>query len=166
MHHGSLYKKELYLVKGVVVFLKIMKLWKPLPGVGQVLESHTFKAYLAKPKMEEKGTKEDEMAGWHHRLDGREFEWTSGDGVPKKRALRINFLSLHAGYISTFPSCFIHTLDKSSIQDWKHYSFRKYFHILLVKYVFLCMIRNLFVHGISLFYNLGTFRLFVVLISQ
>ena len=24
---------------------------------------------------EEKGTTEDEMAGWHHRLDGREFEW-------------------------------------------------------------------------------------------
>ena len=23
---------------------------------------------------EEKGTKEDEMAGWHHRLNGREFE--------------------------------------------------------------------------------------------
>ena len=23
---------------------------------------------------EEKGTAEDEMAGWHHRLDGREFE--------------------------------------------------------------------------------------------
>ena len=23
---------------------------------------------------EEKGTKEDEMAGWHHRLDGHEFE--------------------------------------------------------------------------------------------
>ena len=22
----------------------------------------------------EKGTKDDEMAGWHHRLDGREFE--------------------------------------------------------------------------------------------
>ena len=29
---------------------------------------------------EEKGTIEDEMAGWHHRLDGREFEWTPGDG--------------------------------------------------------------------------------------
>ena len=27
---------------------------------------------------EEKGTPEDEMAGWHHRLDGREFEWTVG----------------------------------------------------------------------------------------
>ena len=29
---------------------------------------------------EEKGTTEDEMAGWHHQLDGREFEWTPGDG--------------------------------------------------------------------------------------
>ena len=27
---------------------------------------------------EEKGTTEDEMAGWHHRLDGRESEWTPG----------------------------------------------------------------------------------------
>ena len=25
---------------------------------------------------EEKGTTEDEMAGWHHRLNGQEFEWT------------------------------------------------------------------------------------------
>ena len=29
---------------------------------------------------EEKGTPEDEMAGWHHQLDGHEFEWTLGDG--------------------------------------------------------------------------------------
>jgi len=29
---------------------------------------------------EEKGTTEDKMAGWHHRLDGREFEWTPGVG--------------------------------------------------------------------------------------
>ena len=29
---------------------------------------------------EEKGMTEDEMAGWHHWLDGREFEWTPGDG--------------------------------------------------------------------------------------
>ena len=29
---------------------------------------------------EEKGTTEDEMAGWHHRLDGREFELTLGVG--------------------------------------------------------------------------------------
>ena len=29
---------------------------------------------------EEKGMTEDGMAGWHHRLDGREFEWTAGVG--------------------------------------------------------------------------------------
>ena len=29
---------------------------------------------------EEKGKTEDEMAGWHHRLDGHEFEWTPGVG--------------------------------------------------------------------------------------
>ena len=29
---------------------------------------------------EKKGTTEDEMARWHHRLDGREFEWTPGVG--------------------------------------------------------------------------------------
>ena len=29
---------------------------------------------------EEQGTTEDEMAGWHHWLDGRESEWTPGDG--------------------------------------------------------------------------------------
>ena len=29
---------------------------------------------------EEKGTTEDEMARWHHWLDGREFEWTPGVG--------------------------------------------------------------------------------------
>ena len=29
---------------------------------------------------EEKGTTEDEMAGWHHRLDRHESEWTPGVG--------------------------------------------------------------------------------------
>ena len=29
---------------------------------------------------EEKGTTEDEMAGWHHWLDAHEFEWTAGVG--------------------------------------------------------------------------------------
>ena len=29
---------------------------------------------------EEKGMTEDEVAGWHHWLDGCEFEWTPGDG--------------------------------------------------------------------------------------
>ena len=29
---------------------------------------------------EEKGTTENEMAGWHHRLDAHEFGWTLGVG--------------------------------------------------------------------------------------
>ena len=29
---------------------------------------------------EEKGMTEDEMAGWHHRLNGHEFGWTQGVG--------------------------------------------------------------------------------------
>ena len=29
---------------------------------------------------EEKGTTEDEMVGWHHQLDGREFEQALGVG--------------------------------------------------------------------------------------
>ena len=29
---------------------------------------------------QEKGMTEDEMAGWHHQLDGRESEWTPGVG--------------------------------------------------------------------------------------
>ena len=31
-------------------------------------------------RQEEKGTTEDEMAGWHHRLDEHEFGWTPGVG--------------------------------------------------------------------------------------
>ena len=31
-------------------------------------------------EQEEKGRTEDEMAGWHHRLDGHETEWTPGVG--------------------------------------------------------------------------------------
>ena len=29
---------------------------------------------------EDEGKTEDEMAGWHHRLDGHDFEWTLGVG--------------------------------------------------------------------------------------
>ena len=31
-------------------------------------------------RQEEKGTTEDEMVGWHHRLNGHEFGWTPGVG--------------------------------------------------------------------------------------
>ena len=31
-------------------------------------------------RQEEKGTTEEEMAGWHHQFDGHGFGWTLGDG--------------------------------------------------------------------------------------
>ena len=31
-------------------------------------------------RQEKKGTREDEMVGWHHRFNGQEFEQTLGDG--------------------------------------------------------------------------------------
>ena len=36
--------------------------------------THWKRAYAGRDLGQEKGTTEDEMAGWHHRLDGREFE--------------------------------------------------------------------------------------------
>ena len=35
---------------------------------------------MGKLKGEEKGTTEDEMVGWHHRIDGHEFEQALGVG--------------------------------------------------------------------------------------
>ena len=35
---------------------------------------------LGKIESRRKGTTEDEMVGWHHRLNGHDFEHTSGDG--------------------------------------------------------------------------------------
>ena len=52
--------------------------------------------------LEEKGTTEDEMAGWHHRLDEHEFEWWVGDreawraaihGVAKSRTRLSDWLN-------------------------------------------------------------------------
>ena len=57
--------------------------WYPLEWTGWIsLQSKGFSRVFSNTTVsqEEKGTTEDEMAGWHHRLDGREFEWTPGDG--------------------------------------------------------------------------------------
>ena len=44
---------------------------------------------------EEKGTTEDEMAGWHHRLNGREFEWTPGVGDGQRAFHLARFMALY-----------------------------------------------------------------------
>ena len=49
-------------------------LWPPMWRVDSLEETNAGRDW----GQEEKGTTEDEMAGWHHRLDGRAFEWTPG----------------------------------------------------------------------------------------
>ena len=39
---------------------------------------------LERLKAEEKGMTEDKMVGWHHRLNGHEFEQALGDGDGQK----------------------------------------------------------------------------------
>ena len=41
---------------------------------------------------EEKGTTEDEMAGWHHQLDPHEFGWTPGVGDGQGRPGMLRFM--------------------------------------------------------------------------
>ena len=43
---------------------------------------------------EEKGMTEDEMAGWHHRLEGREFEQTPGVGDGQGGLSSVQFSSV------------------------------------------------------------------------
>ena len=59
--------------------------WTGKPGVLQSTGLQTADSLektlmLGQEEGQEKGTTEDEMDGWHHRLDGHEFEHASGVG--------------------------------------------------------------------------------------
>ena len=67
-----------YSLEGLMLKLK-------LQYFGQLIQrTDSFEKTLMLGKIEgwerEKGTTEDEMAGWHHRLNGHEFEQTLGVG--------------------------------------------------------------------------------------
>ena len=66
-----------YSLQGLMLKLKLPTLWPPdaknwLTGK----DPDAGKGW----KQEEKGTTEDEMVGWHHWLNGHEFEKVLGDG--------------------------------------------------------------------------------------
>ena len=61
-------------LEGLVLKLK-------LQYFGHLMQTaDSFEKTLMLGNIEEKGTTEDEMAGWHHWFDGRESEWTPGVG--------------------------------------------------------------------------------------
>ena len=51
-----------------------------LHNPGNVSLFLSFPISSSTPEQEQKGTTEDEMAGWHHQLDGHEFESIPGVG--------------------------------------------------------------------------------------
>ena len=54
--------------------------WSPLGWTGWISLQSKGLSRVFSNGQEEKGMTEDEMAGWHHRLDGRDSEWTLGVG--------------------------------------------------------------------------------------
>ena len=86
---------------------------------------------------EEKGMTEDEMAGWHHWLDGRESQWTPGVGDGQGGLAcwnswggkewdiseRLNWTELSMHKLFLAPYCFfVFCCSKSSVSMCKHCS--------------------------------------------
>jgi len=65
---------------------------------------------------EEKGTTEDEMVGWHHQLNGHEFEQTLGDSEGQG--------SLVCCIQSTGSKIIGHDLAPEQQQPIKHWKFK------------------------------------------
>ena len=56
--------------------LKLQSFGHPMPKVNSLEKT----MMLERLKQEEKGTTEDAMVGWHHQLNGQEFEQVLGVG--------------------------------------------------------------------------------------
>ena len=90
---------------------------------------------------EEKGTTEDEMAWWHHWLDGHEFEWTSGVGDGKgdlaccnswgrkesDMTERLNWTELNPNNLPNIPVC-----DRIILMGWVSAGFLRILKILIL----------------------------------
>ena len=61
-------------LEGLMLKLKLQYFDHLMQRVDSLEKTHAGRDW----GQEEKGTTEDKMAGWHHWLNGREFEWTPG----------------------------------------------------------------------------------------
>ena len=66
------------LLEGLMLKLKLLKLWPPDAESWLILKDPDAGKDWGP---EEKGTTEDEMARWHHWLNGHGFGWTPGVGA-------------------------------------------------------------------------------------
>ena len=65
-----------YSLEGMMLKLKLQYFVYLMQRVDSLEDSDAGRDW----RQEEKWTTEDVMAGWHHQLDGHEFEWTPGVG--------------------------------------------------------------------------------------
>ena len=99
---------------------------------------------------EEKGTTEDETAGWHHWLDGRESEWTPGVGDGQGSLVCCNSWGLKESdmterlnwtgrlLLNKSPNCYSHqyTNQQFQLSVNKQYSFSRVNWYLVVELLF------------------------------
>ena len=78
-------------LEGLMLKLKLQYFGHLMPRVDSLEKT----LMLGKIEGNDKGTTEDEMAGWHHRLNGRGFGWTPGVGDGG----RAGVLQFMAGYL-------------------------------------------------------------------
>ena len=125
---------------------------------------------------EEKGMTEDEVAGWHHRLNGREFEWTPGvgdgqggwhaatHGVAKSRTRLSNWTEWDWMPWSLFSECWIlsqifHSLLSPSSRGslvllcfqpwgWCHWHIWGYWYFSWQSWFYLCFIQPSILHDV------------------
>ena len=74
---------------------------------------------------EEKGTTEDEMAGWHHWLNGHESEWTPGVGDGQGGPGVLRFMgSQRVGHDWATDLIWMHRGPQKLGTCWRSYSYR------------------------------------------
>ena len=107
-----------YSLEGLMLKLKLQYFWPPHAKSWLIGKDSDSEGDWGQ---EEKGTTEDEMAGWHHQLDGHDFGWTPGvddgqgalaccDSWGRKESDTIERLNwTEYSTVCMYHSCFIHS---------------------------------------------------------